>query len=190
MTSGSEFRESVTNYLRQRPLVTRLGQVISELEATEFGYPGGSHGSVDCWIYHRSGTRLEMLFGFYSNFTPHDLICKVMEVDGQLEPGEGASIQFNSNRCVHLSPSGPLVLRHHGQVTVKRAIARSALVATVRRVALTEWDNLISRKLPWPLEIGSLQDMQELLDDLFMYTYCIEQAKRHLRGLVLLPKIT
>jgi len=43
--------------------------------------------------------------------------------------------------------------------------------------------------IDWPFRIGSTQDIAELLDTLFVYAYCIEQAKRHLREVTLLPEL-
>ena len=90
MTHASEFRRSVTDHLEQRPLPTPLGEVIPETRVVRFGYRVGSHGPIDCWVYRRSRTKLEMLFAFHKNYNPDGLICKVTALGEPLEPAVGA----------------------------------------------------------------------------------------------------
>ncbi len=181
MSLGSEFQLNVANRLNSRPFISALGLVTPEIREIEFGFPGGSHDPADCWVYKRTGTSLEMLFGFYDNFTPNDLICKVIEIGEQIEPGTGGTIQFNSKLCVSLSSSGSLTLSHHGLVAVIRRICRHTLERAIKIVAETQWNILISGKSPWPLEIGTTADISSMLDDLFQSAYCVEQAKRKIR---------
>lgn len=152
-----------------------------------FGTRLGGHGPLDCFVYERLGTSLEMLFAFYPNFTDNDLICKVV-ARGEAPDTKGASIQFNGGRSVVPHPSDDLELRHAGSVTVGSAIKRAKLAELINRHA----SSVLSRfgdfdaATSWPFRIGTVGDFDALLDRLFDYAFAIEQAKRIVRGEALL----
>lgn len=194
MSSGLriKFRQELTTWLRQRPRETPVGRIQESTCRLAFGYPSGDHGEVDCWIYRRNPEPLEMYFAFYQNFTDDDLLCKVMPVGGVMRPGEGATIQFNGDECMKASGTGAVNLWHHGRVTVRHAISRAKLVETIT-VAAPEGLTYLRKLDPeqgWPLLIGGLDDPSSLVDQMFIYAYCIEQAKRYLRGEVALPRLS
>ncbi|MCE9575756.1 MAG: hypothetical protein K8W52_21580 [Deltaproteobacteria bacterium] len=147
------------------------------------GYPGGGHAVDPAWVFAHSGTGLEMVFQFFSNFTEHDLICKVVEAGEYPVSGEGASVQFNAGRCVE--PRGDeFALVHHGEVTVGQRVSRQNLVASLSAVcpdAMALAGIIDADPGSWPVTIGATTDVAELIDRLFVFAYCIEQAKRHLR---------
>jgi hypothetical protein len=189
---GEQFRAGFESGLRNLPLETPLGRVLAQRVAINMGYPGGSHEEVAARHYVSSDKRLAMLFGFYSNFTPHDLICKVVPAGTYPEIGDGASVQFNSDRCVR-EVNGAWTLVHHGDVTVGTRIARATLVDHMLRraghvMAMLGVPN--EEAIVWPLTLGSLADLSSLIDRVFCYAYCVEQAKRELRSEVPLPELT
>jgi hypothetical protein len=128
-----------------------------------------------------------MYFAFYRNFTPHDLICKVAEAEEEIRAGSGATLQFNASKTLR----GPTpTLYHHGNTTVGTRMSRRRLIRDMRRLApvsaasfdLSEWTT-------WPVLLGSSDDIDGLLDALFVYAYGIEQVKRNVRGDPRLPPI-
>ena len=94
------FRAILTADLERLPRPTRQGRVQAERRAVQFGYPVGFHEETESWVYLRNDMAPHLLFAFYENFTPDDLICKVVEPGQELQPGEGASVQFNADRCL------------------------------------------------------------------------------------------
>lgn len=126
-SAAASFKASVQQWLKRRPRRTANGVVSNRFRSAEFGAArGGRHEPLQCWVYQRSGSGLEMLFAFYQNFTPYDLICKVLADGSSLQPGEGASIQFNSDRCVRALGRGTWSLSHHGRVTAGETIRENA----------------------------------------------------------------
>jgi len=151
------------------------------------GHPCGEHEIPPLWVYSRAGNSLEMVFGFYHNFTPDDLICKVIPAGEYPLKGEGASLQFNGDLCTeHVSDA--IVLQHSGRITVRSAIKRDDLLASVERDNKNIMQNAGFTGV-WPVRIGSTAAIPALLDRLFLYTYCIEQAKRSFRGKPMLSTI-
>lgn len=122
-TVGAKLRACVQQWLSLPPRQTPHGVIGRQLRSAEFGSKGGGHGELHCWVYQRRDTDLEMLFAFYDNFTPDDLICKVVDAGAGVRPGEGASIQFNADRCVRSVGYRAWELTHHGRVTAGEAIS-------------------------------------------------------------------
>lgn len=185
------FQTSVEAALAKLPYPTPAGRVSPTLTPIHLGFPGGSHEVASAWIYQRAATNLEMVFRFYTNFTPHDLICKVVAAGKYPQSGEGASVQFNAARCVQARGSARQLV-HSGETTVKTRLARPRLVETLERVCPREMDlagikNGSSKS--WPVTIGSTNDIPALLDRVFVFAFCIEQAKRHLRSEPALPSM-
>lgn len=128
------------------------------------------------WRYLPHQGDLEMYFGFYDNFTPDDIICKVFSSWKELYRGMGASVQFNAGRCMTVS-----CLCHHGDVTVGKRISRSHLVSLIQTICPREM-GMAGILGSWPVTIGDTTNIPRLIDQLFVYAYCIEQAKRYIRG--------
>ncbi len=173
---------TVTNALAQRPVLTRDGEVQPRIRDMLFGYRGGSHGFTPCWIYRRRGVDIEMMFGFYNNFTPDDLICKILTVNEAFHEGSGASLQFNGDVST-ADDHGNVALNHSGLVTISSRLSRTDLVEAIR-VAAPDVDNAfggLAAEHGWPLRLGTTADVPALLDRLFLYTYAVEQAKRWIR---------
>lgn len=127
-----------------------------------------------------------MLFAFYDNFTPDDLICKIVVKERTPTDGEGATLQFNGNEITEDGDGNPL-LSHRGRVTVGGAIARAELLERISAHALEASDALGG--IGFPLILGSPSIPGTMLDRLFLYAYAIEQAKRSLRGESALPPL-
>jgi hypothetical protein len=148
----------------------------------------GSHSVPPAWLYKHSKGQVEMVFQFYQNFSEYDLICKVSATGNYPTSGEGASVQFNSSHCISGSLS-QAELSHHGRVTVGTPVSRNELA------------NLMSIACPgamqalgiswgsgsWPVSLGHTGDIPALLDRVFLYAYCVEQAKRTIRSEQILP---
>ena len=186
---GERFRAAVEQALRTLPILTPAGRVAPSTVDVHMGYPGGSHDIEPAWVYERAGTTLEMAFRFYENFTPNDLICKVVVAGEYPQSGEGASVQFNSDRCVVASELAHTLV-HHGEVTVRTRVTRTMLVRAIEEICPREMDLAgIKNSNPssWPVRIGTSADVPGLLDNLFVFAYCIEQAKRRLRNESPLP---
>lgn len=183
------FRAAIEVALDARPLGTPEGVVRGARRIASFGSPGGMHDSVDAWVYERRGSPLVMWFGFYSNFTPNDLICKVMRAGDTPEPGVGASIQFNGDECVAFGRSSGYALTHHGRVTVGTAVSRQRLAEAMRSADESAAADLgiAGDTTWWPIRIGETDQIGPLLDRLFRYAYLVEQAKRELREEAPLP---
>jgi hypothetical protein len=188
MDLSERFRSLLSAFLEGYP-VTSQGVVANKKVPISFGTPRGGHETTTCWVYRPTGVPdLEMFLGFYSNFTDHDLICKVLPVDTQVVPGIGASLQLNADEC--LREVGPdIALTHHGRVTLTSAIARNDLVADIAQYAGSGYDALGGDITfsSWPITIGSTRFFGALLDRLFLYAFCVEQVKRSRRGEDLLP---
>lgn len=184
------FRARVTASLSVLPLRTARGSVLRERREANFGFPGGKHESIRCWVYRAHGSAVELLFGFYSNFTADDLLCKSMATGSSLPQGAGATIQFNADRCID-ADGEILALHHSGAVTVGSGVGRRRLVegiydrAPEAAVALGGLDV----DHGWPFRVGSTGDIPELIDRLAIYAYAVEQAKRSIRGDSPLPRL-
>lgn len=187
---GTRFRRLIEAALAVRPFQTDHGVVAAETREFDSGYPGGSHEPARCWIYRPHGLGLEMLFGFYSNFTPDDLITKVIPANAEIKKGIGATVQFNADRSV--TPDGEhFALHHHGLITVHHAMSREALVNCIREQA-PDADRMLGGLdvvQGWPLRLGSTDRLNDLIDRLFLYCFAVEQAKRSWRGEALLPPL-
>lgn len=75
------------------------------------------------------------------------------------------------------------MLRHYGQITAEHAIKRDALQNAIQKVASLEWQSLSPGPIGWPIDIGSVADISQLLDRLFLYANCVEKAKTLIKGL-------
>lgn len=185
-STGSRFRLAIEELLEDLPLETPSGEVIEATTDEQFGFRGGNHEPIACWIYRPDGSELEMRFGFYENFTPDDLICKVVPIGARIPQGEGASIQLNADQSLRARRDGELILEHSGLVTVAgKRRSRADLLKAIGQTAPDTLTNLGG--LNWPYTIGSTDDLKQLLDTLFVYAFCIAQAKRFFRGDRLLP---
>ncbi len=186
-----QLRHSLESSLSKRPMKTPKGAILKELRRCNFGYPGGAHEGTNCWVYSSKLGDLEMLFSFYSNFTRDDLIVKVIPAGRIIEDGEGATIQFNGERSLEPTHGSNIVLSHHGRVTVRTSVSRDRLVATMKSVATSGYLLLGGSSFGkgWPFIVGDTGNLKGLLDRLFLYAYCIEQAKRQFRGEPLLGSL-
>lgn len=185
-SAGSRFRLALEELLEDLPLETSAGEVIEATTDEQFGFRGGNHEPTECLIYRPNGSDLEMRFGFYGNFTPDDIICKVVPIGADIPQGEGASLQLNADQCIRARRDGELILEHSGLVTVAgKRRSRADLLKAIGQTAPEALAMLGG--LNWPYTIGSTDDIEQLLDTLFVYAFCIEQAKRFFRGDQLLP---
>lgn len=177
------FRNAVTTWLNQRPRMTGAGVVQPFMRTLTFGCPSRSHGEQSYWVYRRTDTELEMCFAFYDNFTPDDLLCKVFCVGEPASDGQGASIQFNGNKCME-DLGLDVGFYHSGRITVTTPVSREDLVEAIVQSAPDGIDCLggCDSLQEWPFQIGTTGDLAGLIDRLFVYAYCVEQAKRWLRG--------
>lgn len=178
-----QFRADLTAYLASSPTSAR-GAVLKKSRPVRFGYPGGNHRDSRVWVYRPRGVpHLEMVIGFFKNFTPDDLICKVIESGETITDGSGASIQFNANRCMTVN-SGEVALQHTGEVTLGTRLARADLLDGLRARAPQAYLELGGDTFfgSWPVLLGTVKAPGTLLDNLFLYAYGVEQVKRHRRG--------
>ena len=175
-----QFRAAIERRLA-RGLRTPLGTIARDRVPVRMGSPGGTHGDLTLWVYARTGTALEMVVGFFQLFTPDDVICKVVPAGAYPRADEGASLQLNADRCLSWR-DGQIVLGHHGRVSAGGSISRARLVGVMTELCPEEMRAAgIASELSWPLELGRLDDLPALFDRLFLYAYCIEQAKRFKR---------
>jgi hypothetical protein len=190
-SSRASFRRAIEQWLTRRPRRTGDGVVGQDFRSAQFGSRAGGHEALQCWVYRRDGHGLEMLFAFYENFTAYDLICKVLAAGHSVRPDDGASIQFNADRCVRAVGRQTWALTHHGRVTAGETISKARLLHTVAAVAPTVDAKLgdLRRPAAWPLQLGRTSDPASLVDRLFLYAYCVEQAKRSIRGEKALPSL-
>ena len=189
-TVGRSFRQLLEAALSIRPFQTDLGVVTAATRDIVFGSPAGAHEPARCWIYKPHGVPVMMVFGFYANFTPHDLITKVITPNAEFGTGIGASIQFNSDECITFE-DGHFSLHHHGSVTVGHGRSRLALVTCIKEQA-SDADRMLGGLDPahgWPLNLGNTSHLGDLIDRLFLYSYAVEEAKRKWRGENLLPPL-
>lgn len=186
-----EFRKYLSTEFAVRPYGCHEGTVVARAGELGLGYPGGHHEPISCWIYERKDADLDLLFGFYSNFTPDDFVTKVLNRGSVPEDGAGASVQFNGDLSVLAGAQpGRLALVHHGKVTLRTGVKRSQLVAEIERIAPRAADRLgLIGRAAWPLVIGDTGNLPQLMDRLFTYAYAVEQAKRSWRREPLLPSL-
>src|SRR5262249_25663340 len=118
-----------------RPRAPRhRGDVLRAAAALRDGRLRGSHGPAECWIYRPHSGGVEMLFGFYANFSPDDLICKVSAIGETVPKGAGASIQSNGDRST-MDEGGAVALIHGGRWTVSSGISRRDCVEAIHTAA-------------------------------------------------------
>lgn len=171
------FRSAIEQQLA-RSLTTPLGSIARDRVPVRMGSPGGTHGDLSLWVYARSGTLLEMVVGFFELFTPDDVICKVVPAGEYPRSDEGASLQLNADRCL-FDKDDDIALVHHGRVSASGSISRARLIEVMTELCPDEMRTAgIISEASWPLELGRLGDLPALFDRLFLYAYCIEQAKR------------
>ncbi|MEJ7601241.1 MAG: hypothetical protein WKG01_25275 [Kofleriaceae bacterium] len=174
------FRAAIERRLA-RGLHTPLGVIARNRVPVRMGSPGGTHGDLKLWVYARAGTELEMVVGFFQLFTPDDVICKVVPAGDYPRANEGASVQLNADRCLAMRDD-QIALGHHGRVSASGSISRARLVEMMSELCPDEMRAAgIASEASWPLELGRLEDLPALFDRLFLYAYCIEQAKRFKR---------
>jgi len=174
------FRSAIEQRLA-RSLTTPLGSIARDPVAVRMGSPGGTHGDLSLWVYARTGTMLEMVVGFFELFTPDDLICKVVPAGEYPRSDEGASLQLNADRCL-FAIDDDIALIHHGRVSASGSISRARLIEVMTELCPEEMRAAgITGEASWPLELGRVSDLPALFDRLFLYAYCIEQAKRFKR---------
>ena len=191
MTPAERFRDELKQALAVRPYNTPQGEVVTTMVDVLMGYPGGTHNVPPAWVYRHDDSGLEMVFQFYENFTVYDLVCKVINPGQYPTSGEGASVQFNSESCIKSVP--PYVaLVHRGRVTVGSAIARHQLINLMSTACSQAMRSVGLSASPrsWPISLGNTGDVGTLLDRIFLYAYCVEQAKRTIRHERLLPPAT
>jgi hypothetical protein len=189
MRDREGFMSKVSTYMDTHP-TTNGGRVLPTLRKVQFGFPGALHEVTNCWVYVPKTPRgVVMLVAFFNNFTPFDLLCKVLLEDEVVVLGAGASIQFNADRCVGDQLGGTIDLQHHGQVNARGTISRANLMAGFRLHAPAAFGALGGDAFfrRWPVVLGSTAAPDRLLDTLFLYAYGVEQVKRLKREEAALP---
>lgn len=177
------FRKHLTDYLEKNDVSSKYGYVAKDKIILDPGFPGGSHGQIECWLFKTFSNNLVMAFGFYANFTADDLFCKVGTLESIVAKGIGASIQFNGSKSISTENDNHFKLIHSGSITVGHSINRDKLAMLINehcKYVATQFQ--ITNKASWPLEIGSTKNINDFIDKLFLYSYAIEQAKRSLRN--------
>lgn len=189
---ANRFRTKLTETLGQLPFITPRGMILPTRQLAHFGTPSGAHNPLDCWVYAPRTSELHLLFAFYKNFSPDDLICKVVSADDPEVDGEGATIQFNGKegkRNGLFKDQGDVVeLCHHGLITVGTPIKRQRLLELIGTHAPRA--NQLLNGINFPFRIGDTDELAAFLDRLFLYAYAIEQVKRSLRDVQPLPLLT
>lgn len=187
---NAAFRSTIQRALARLPLQTPNGVVLDERRTANWGYRGGKHRPVDCWVYRPLGSSTEVLFGFQDNFSPHDLMCRAQDADEVQADGRGATLQLNGHNCVLTNGRGQMLI-HSGSVTVGSAVKRARLLTLMEEHAPPAFDALFAAaSKPWPIVLGTTADVPALLDRLALYAFAVEQAKRAIRGERPLPSMT
>lgn len=189
---GQRLRDRLTWYLQHEhatPSASLRAMKLTEIPV--LGSLGGRHEVPSAWLYTRANGRLGMLVAVFANYSNHDILCVVGEpatlTCGKL-PHTGPTLQLNGRELYEQDTSGVVRIAHHGLITVCTRISRGDLLAAIRSTAPIEADRLELRSLAaWPFALGNTEAPDAFLDRLFEYGYCIEQAKRRLRGHPLLP---
>ena len=127
MSAAEAFRRQFEAFVAKRPFETPQGQVLGGTAGVFLGSPRGGHKVPPMWRYRHSAAPIEMLFQFYSNFSKHDVICKVTESGIYPHAGQGASVQFNGHLSFALDGNS-IAMRHHGLFTIRKRIARPRFV--------------------------------------------------------------
>ena len=172
-------RAVLTRALTPIPLFTDKGEVFArDCPVTIRG-----RGQIPCWLYRHADTGLVLCFGFFPNFTDHDLICKVV-AEGQEQSDAGSpALQVNAERCFWATANGALEITHHGSVSPEgRPITRGLLLSTMPRVAKRAvglLGGLEDNRPGWQIRLGDTGHVAALLDRLFAYCLGVEQVKRH-----------
>lgn len=183
------FRKIFTDFFDGNKVENKLGRISKEKITINPGYRLGNHGEIECWNFETYTSKVIMAFGFYSNFTKNDLICKVGTIEQITSKGIGASIQFNANKSFILNQNKKYELIHSGSITVGHSISREVLANLFNKLTYNIARRfLISDKNSWPVLIGSTTDFPKLLDNLFLYGFAMEQVKRSIRKEELLPE--
>ena len=171
MSPAAEFRRIFENAFSRLPFRTPRGVVARLRREAQFGTPHGPHEPTRCWVYSAYESPFELLFAFYSNFSPDDLICKVVIAQQTMPKGEGASLQFNGNKSV-VDDGVHFILRHDGRVTIRSPIRRDELLSRIREYAPQA--DIALGGIEFPFVCGTTADVGALLDRLFLYSYAIE----------------
>lgn len=189
---GRRLRDCLTWYLQHEHATPSASlRAMKPTEIPVLGSLGGRHEVASAWLYTRAHGRLGMLVAVFANYSNHDILCVVGEPTnltcGNL-PHTGPTLQLNGRELYEQDTSGVVHIAHHGLITVCTRVSREDLFAAIRATAPTEADRLELRSLAaWPFALGNTEAPDLFLDRLFEYGYCIEQAKRRLRGDPLLP---
>ena len=185
-----QFKASFEKRLGTLPLTTPKGLVLGGVTPVVFGHPTGRHKEVECWTYRRNGSPLELLFGFQKVYTKFDMIVKAKASGQEVVPDEGGSVQFNADSSYADWPNS-FTLRHHGLVNVRHRVSRAVLFDAMEKAtpeAVKEIGPFVDGS-NWNKVIGTLDRFEPLLDNLFLYGYCVEQGKRLLKDVDLLPPL-
>lgn len=184
------FRATLTRAVASGVVRSEFGTVPGGSEYLRLGCPGGFHPPAPFWRLEAAQAPIVMYFGFVPNFTPADLMCKVVAQGEAVPDGAGASVQFNGDLSYRAVAPGVWALCHHGRVTVRHSVSRARLLS-----ALDEAAPGVSRFFggldvrAWPLELGRTDGLPAMLDATLVWAYGLEQAKRSLRGEGLLPPL-
>lgn len=173
-------RQQITKFLA-KTRATPLGRVEKYKEEVILGTPSGPHTPIALpWIYTENDSPRCMIFGFYKgrNGQGNDLICKALQDVNHFKAKVGASLQLNADR--NLDDDGEYVrVSHHGVVTRGQTISRDLLAELIQSAAPEQARRLGTVFAPdsWPFEIGSTRKISQLLDRLYLYVSCVQDAK-------------
>src|SRR5690606_904363 len=77
--------------------------------------------------------KFKMYIGFYHNFTAEDLLTKVTYYNDPIPNKQGASVQFNANKCLSQNNENKIFFRHPSIVTIGTRIPRKILENTLHK---------------------------------------------------------
>ncbi len=184
---GQRLRRRLTWYLEHAHATPSAKlRALKPSEIPVIGSWGGRHEVSSAWLYTRNNGRLGMLVAVFPNYSNHDTLCIVGEpatLTCGVLPRTGPTLQLNGRELHEQDTLGVVHIAHHGLVTVRSRVSRNDLLAAIRTAAPIEGDRLEIRSLAaWPFPLGNTAALGAFLDRLFEYGYCVEQAKRQLRG--------
>ena len=181
---AAAFARLVSEYLDSAPQFV-FGALSPQKRTATFGFRGGMHDTTQYWVFDVPGG-IEVWMAFVANFSENDLFVRVMNAGDEPATGSGASVQFNMNECLlYLEESGPqLWLTHNLRVNAGKSLKREYLLDRMKDLA-PEASGLIfdwlsdDRK---SVHLGGTNDIEDLIQTIFVFAYCVEQVKRDFRG--------
>lgn len=183
------FKKKLNSFLSTLPK-TRFGEIMQKKEYVEFGHPSGSHIGEKYFVFTDFEQKVKMYIGFFSNFTDSDLLTKITAFNDPVPNRLGASIQFNGNKCIAFNAEKRIIFQHQGLVAVRSQISRDNLSKLLNEIMPSSFFTLFPaiNNLN-PVHLGSLDNLSSLLENIFLYSFAIEQVKKAVRKERTLPLV-